>query len=155
MGQLPSWTEEQPVRRVKPIAVNPAPWKKYMKLSLEELRAKYDKLKVPEDADLYPPPSIDDDLFSYDGVMRFCCGIVEIGEFESDEGDIPEALPFMLAYQFRQAMDSERVRTLMATTVKSQPIATRWLKNFGFKAVDKTINPKTSNEITVWLYTEK
>lgn len=93
-------------------------------------------------------------LFYTDRQFNNCCGMIEFGGFayNPDRTHLDERL----AYQIKRTMQDHRVNAAMCTTtLDSSEQIRESLERIGFRTVGHTINPKTHNEIAVWLYSER
>lgn len=75
-----------------------------------------------------------------------CCGITEIYDLDAYDGwdrEQADTIPFVLT--------GHRAGIAIATTVSYQKESIRHLKAHGFYAVLTTHNPKTDNQVTLWV----
>lgn len=73
-----------------------------------------------------------------------CCGITEIYDLDSHWArEQADTIPFVLT--------GHRAGIAIATTVPDQKESIRHLKEHGFHKVLTTLNPKTDNQVTLWV----
>jgi hypothetical protein len=87
---------------------------------------------------------------SFDG-LQGCCALAVAFDLEAPSKPERWTKGMYLAALALELLDNCAKSCLLATTVRSQVKEIDILRSLGFKAISTCINPKTKNEVTIWL----
>lgn len=104
-------------------------------------------------------PSVDDFRWDSGGGLEFCCGVYEVGHFDSDDWDYDEekpiswrSIPEEVTEDFANNLGASGIT--LATTNSYQTVESRILRKAGFKKLKEFYgNHGEGYTVTLWCYT--